>query len=284
MRVNLDEWRYGLLRRRSKATVELYISRVRNFLTWLGNRPLNAQSVDSYLTHLMKEGKHKNTIYIYFETIKMLFRWMGREKELEVVEPPRFERDVYENQDFLTDDEVIKLINGIKNERDRALVTLMIDTGLRRNEVSSLNVGDVNLRDGTITVRRSKRRGRPRVEEVSIRSNLTKELLRVHISSKKQQSINTPLFTNRRGERLTPNGIYYIVRRYGLGILGKPLHPHTLRHTAGSQIVRATGSVKLVAEHLGITPQVAENYSHISRSEVRKLLPDIMPNMKEVIT
>ncbi len=113
--------------------------------------------------------------------------------------------------------------------RDRAALRLLYDLGLRRSEVVGLDVDDLDLDAGTVTVLG---KGRTQKTILSL-PGPTKEAIRQWLEARGTEP--GPLFTNldraRKGCRLTGTSLYRIVRRLGEQV-GLKVRPHGLRHTA----------------------------------------------------
>ncbi len=113
--------------------------------------------------------------------------------------------------------------------RDRAALRLLYDLGLRRSEVVGLDVDDLDLDAGTISVL-----GKGRTQKASLTlPGPTKEAIRQWLEARGTEP--GALFTNldraRKGCRLTGTSLYRIVRRLGEQV-GLKVRPHGLRHTA----------------------------------------------------
>ena len=116
-----------------------------------------------------------------------------------------------------------------KGIRDTAILRLMFDLALRRGEVVSLDVEDVDLRAGTIKIL-----GKGRTEkELLALPEPTKNALTAWLDVRGHES--GPLFINfdraGKGERLSGTAIYQIVRKLGKD-LGIKTRPHGIRHSS----------------------------------------------------
>lgn len=124
-----------------------------------------------------------------------------------------------------------------KAVRDRAILRLLHDLGLRRGELVSLNMVDVDLQTGTIEVT-----GKGRLQKTRLSlPKPTSEALSDWVKARGTE--DGPLFTNvdRAGQgtgRLTGTAIYKIVRALGHKV-GVETRPHGLRHLAVTEAVRA---------------------------------------------
>ncbi len=125
-----------------------------------------------------------------------------------------------------------------KASRDVAVVRLLHDLGLRRGEVASLDLADLDMDRGTINVMGKGRRE----EETFTVPAPTMEALRVWVRHRGGEP--GPLITNldrrTKGGRLTPNGIHHLVSTLGKAV-GLVVRPHGLRHAAITAALDATG-------------------------------------------
>jgi site-specific recombinase XerD len=134
--------------------------------------------------------------------------------------------------------------------RDRAIVTLLLYTGLRLGELADLNVRDVAIsaRKGLVVVRSGKGDAYREVPLNRPCREVLEPLLAecVHAG----QSGDEPLFVGPRGARLTPRSVDRAVRGVG-GRAGLEISAHVLRHTCVTNLVRGGSDIVLVAELAG---------------------------------
>ena len=126
-----------------------------------------------------------------------------------------------------------------KGVRDRAILRLLFDLGLRRGEVVSLDLADLNLEGGTVAVLGKGRRERERLTL----PEPTKVALRAWLQVRGQEA--GPVFINfdpsgKAGCRLTGGSVWRMVRAYGKKV-GLEVRPHGLRHAAITQALDMTG-------------------------------------------
>jgi integrase/recombinase XerC len=116
-----------------------------------------------------------------------------------------------------------------KAVRDRALLHLLFDRGLRRGEAVALDIEDVDTKNGTIAIL-----GKGKTQKVILTvPQPTVKALKEWIKIRGTKP--GPLFTNfdraGKGQRLTGSAVYYIVRNYGQ-MCDLKTRPHGLRHSA----------------------------------------------------
>ena len=155
--------------------------------------------------------------------------------------------------------------------RDKALLQLVYATGMRVTEMISLDVGDVNLESGMVRCmgKGSKERIIPMHQEaVAVIDTYVRQgrpgLLR---------SILEPaLFLNRRGQRLTRQGFWLILKNYAAeaGFRSK-ITPHVLRHSFATHMLRGGAPLRNVQELLGhANISTTQVYTHLTSDHVRQ--------------
>ena len=140
-------------------------------------------------------------------------------------------------------------LSTVKGKRDYALLKLLWDNALRRNEVSLLNWGDFDPLAKELKIL-GKGRG-TQTEMIGLSSSTTKALLdwiEAYGHKKKKEPLFVALDFKHKGNRLTGDGIYKMVRRYcqQAGIT-KRMSPHRVRHSSITAALDATdGNVRKV--------------------------------------
>ena len=175
----------------------------------------------------------------------------------------------------LTRGEVTKLLEQPKGTqpaalRDRALLELMYACGLRASEAIGLLVSDVDLQAGTLRAR-----GKGSKERVVPIGGTAVGAVRIYLERGRPALVKganeAHLFVNFRGEALTRQGLYKIVRRHAASAgLADRMSPHTLRHTFATHLLAGGCDLRSVQEMLGhadvATTQV---YTHLSSERLK---------------
>jgi integrase/recombinase XerC len=162
---------------------------------------------------------------------------------------------------YLSVDEARGLLDAITNsdsalaKRDHAMFSLLLGTGIRLGSLVALNVCDVNLAEGTVTI---KAKG-GREETAFLNARLCKLLAR-YIKAVSATD-GTPLFRSRNGGRLGPRQVQLRLKHWlkAAGIT-KPLSVHCLRHSFATRLYSLTGDLHLVQRALG--------HRHITTTEI----------------
>jgi integrase/recombinase XerD len=156
-----------------------------------------------------------------------------------------------------------------KGLRDRALLELLYATGLRVTEVVSLDVDDLNLASATVRAARTRTK-RERIIPIHERAI---EPLQNYLQRGRIQLLHkaeeTALFLNHRGERLTRQGLWLIVKHYvrAMGI-EEDVTPHTLRHTCAAHLLGKKAGLEQVQHILGhANISTTQAYTHVSMED-----------------
>lgn len=169
--------------------------------------------------------------------------------------------------------------DGLKDKRDRALLSLLLYHGLRREELSRLTVQDVHARRG-VTHLRVHGKGN-KVRHIPLHPG-TQELLTDYLEAsghahEKSAPLFRPIRNNRTGEldrTLSGDGIYKLVRGYAKK-LGVAIGVHALRVTAATNALEHEADIAKVQEWLGHA-----NIATTRLYDRRKSRPEDSPTFK----
>jgi integrase/recombinase XerD len=251
----------------SRNTLEAYRSDLLQFGRFLEARSLDAvtaQSTDvsGFLTDLA-EGNGRPaaspaTVHRKAACLRSFYRHLRREGVRDsdpttTISSPRRDQRLPK---VLNREEVTRLLAQPKGteptaHRDRALLELMYACGLRASEAIGMDLRDIDLESGVLRARGTGSRervvpvGRAAIEAVRIYIERGRRgLLRGRLEAK--------LFVNFRGEPLTRQGLYKIVRRHAATAgLADRMSPHTLRHTFATHLLAGGCDLRSVQEMLG---------------------------------
>jgi len=172
---------------------------------------------------------------------------------------------------FLTELETQKLLSAPdlstkEGIRDRAILELMYAAGLRASELVSLRQKNIDLRSGIVTCF-----GKGRKERTIPIGKSAAQALANYIATKDlPRAVNLHLFLN-RGEPLTRQFLWAIIKHYGPIASIKEISPHTLRHTFATHLLQngaETKDVQALLGHSNIT--TTQIYTHLSTPHLRR--------------
>jgi integrase/recombinase XerD len=192
----------------------------------------------------------------------------------------------------LTEAEVESLLGAVVGDdavarRDRAILELLYGAGLRISELVGLSIPDLDLDAGTLRAlgKGNKERIVPigRLARVALVAWLGRGGRDAMVPARwARRGAAEAVFLNQRGGRLSRQGAWAIVRRYGDRVgLGERLTPHVLRHSCATHMLDHGADIRVVQELLGhasiATTQV---YTRVSTERLRQVYEQAHPRAK----
>ena len=232
---------------KSPRTIEAYTEAARlldRFLSEKGMprqvRSIGREHVEAFIDDQLSRWKPA-TAAVRYRSLQAFFKWCESDGEITSspmlkMKPPRVEPP---EVPVIPDDDLGRLLKTTQGRertfddyRDAALMRMFIDTGARLSEVTGLQLDDVDLDAGEITVLGKGRR----VRRVPF-GDATRKALRQYLRARDLHSLakTNHLWLGARGQQLTQSGIAQIVRRRCREAGIDAVHVHQFRHTAASQ-------------------------------------------------
>jgi integrase/recombinase XerD len=268
----------------SPNTVSAYRNDLHQFVEFLGGqgsgndwRRVTPQTLTSYLVELHDRGYSDTTRARKVASARSLFGFLLEEGVIdqdptEDLSSPRLGRALPKT---LSLEEVERLLSASGNDtpegsRDLAMLELLYATGMRVSELVSLNFDDVDPAQGTVRCL-----GKGSKERIIPVHQPALDAFEAYILAGRPSLVNKrsgrAVFLNRKGERLTRQGFWLIlkelVQRAGIQ---KKITPHTLRHSFATHLLHGGAPLRHVQELLGhssiTTTQV---YTHLTSEHVR---------------
>lgn len=225
---------------------------------------LDVRTISAFLDHL-ETDRHNSprTRNARLAAIRSLFRYASLRhpehaaliQRVLAVPQKQFDKKIIS---FLTPVEIEALLDACdssrwEGRRDRALMLLAIQTGLRLSEIIGLDCGDVSL----ATVAHVRCEGKGRKERCVPLTKSTVAVLRVWMRER-QGHLDDPLFPTRTGRRLSPDAVERRVAccaataaRRAPSLVDKHVTPHVLRHSNAVQLLQAGVDTSVIALWLG---------------------------------
>ncbi len=168
-------------------------------------------------------------------------------------------------------------------KRDRAMLELLYASGMRVSELVGLNLGDVVREGASGSVRCFGKGHKERIIPIHQRAVLAvEEYIKEARSKLTQNNQQRALFLNRRGERLTRQGFWQILKAYARQAeLGADITPHTLRHSFATHMLSGGADLRSVQELLGhANISTTQVYTHLTTEHVRRTYEKSHPRAK----
>jgi site-specific recombinase XerD len=293
-------WLRGV-RRYAENTLRAYEKDLAAFTRFCGAlgsfspREIRHSHVELYLAMLTEGGAAPATANRHLATLRTFWRFLRREgaatsspagDAFSLKEPERL-------PDYLSVTEQERLLSVLGEDvsphgrRDFAVIVTALLTGLRCQELAHLRVGDVDLDAGVLRVV-----GKGNKERQGIIIPRLQRILWAYLISARPRLAEAGdpwLFPNgRRGGRSEPGAplvtrsVYRIIRRRASPIVGRPVHPHLLRHSFASRLRGNGADLQLIQEALGhATIGTTTRYAHLSTPARTRALTRLLSNDRQ---
>ena len=156
-------------------------------------------------------------------------------------------------------------------KRDKAMLELLYASGMRVSELISLNEGDVDIQGGYVRCfgKGHKERMIPIYEQAALAVKEYREQVRLNLL---RDPDDKALFLNLRGDRLTRQGFWQILKGYAKAAgLETEITPHTLRHSFATHMLNGGADLRSVQELLGhANISTTQIYTHLTSEHVRR--------------
>lgn len=286
----IDQFRKDLeLRGMSRATLKEYPGQVRRFLAFLDKDPrlTDKDDLKRYLNYLRQEGTHKGKSLTWVFSILASFYDYLEEEEMISSNPVisvrkrylRSYKKVEEKSDrqCISIEDAAKLVNSIIDTRDRAIVLLLLKTGMRRHELRELDVEDVDIEKMELRLKSTPKR----TNKTLFFDEETAETLRKWLRIREYRSNGSrALFLSPAGGRMGSEAIRNIVARHaecvglhdpGSEKLEERFTPHCCRHWFTTHLRRAGMPREFIQELRGdVRREAIDIYDHIDKDELKK--------------
>src|SRR2546425_4404267 len=227
--------------------------------------------ISAYIVRLQQSRRKPGTVWTYTSSLHTFFAWCVEAGLLDrnpmgglKMKQPKALPSVPD------DDAVDKLLKACpdtwEGRRNRALVALLADSGLRISEALRLRIEDVNFATRTLSVKG----GKGQKDGVGFFGAETAQHLRSWLSKRRDAHPEDFLFLDRNGRSLTRSHAVHILHRLSVKAgLPRKIGPHALRHYAATSILRQTGDLELVRQVLRHeTLTMALRYAHLTKPDV----------------
>lgn len=166
--------------------------------------------------------------------------------------------------------------------RDKAILELFYSSGLRLNELVSLNLTELDLAQGLVTVtgKGNKTRTVPMGSKAIQALNTWLQCRPIWLT----QDPNQPaVFVNKQGKRITGRNIEYRIKAWAVKQgLNTSVHPHMLRHSFASHVLQSSGDLRAVQEMLGhANISTTQIYTHLDYQHLTKVYDQAHPRARK---
>jgi integrase/recombinase XerD len=298
--IEAEEFLAWIAVRRAANTVAAYRRDITAYEAYLTERDVALKDVtepvvEDYIAHLRDVGRKASSVGRAMAAVRGLHRFAVDEHGFTA--DPTDQVKVAKGQQglpkALSEAEIERLLGSVVGDdavarRDRAILELLYGTGMRISELVRLSLPDLTQLDEGIL----RAFGKGSKERVVPVGRFAREALHAWLASGGRGTLaperwptrddSEAVFLNQRGRRLTRQGAWLILRRYGDKVgLRDRLWPHVLRHSCATHMLDHGADIRVVQELLGhasiATTQV---YTRVSAERLRQAYEDAHPRAR----
>ena len=244
---------------------------------------LDARRLRALIVQLHRKGQSSRSLSRLLSAIRGFYQYLIREgicqhDPANGVSAPKGQKQLPKNLDV---DRTTQLLDGAVEDdfialRDQAMLELFYSSGLRLSELVGLDIIDLDLKDGLISVR-----GKGNKRRIVPVGSKAREAMERWLPQRALAAQDDAVFIGQSGRRLTPRAIQLRVREAGVRELGQHLHPHMLRHRFASHMLETSRALRAVQDLLGhadiATTQI---YTHLDFQHLAQVYDDAHPRAK----
>ncbi|MBI9042938.1 MAG: tyrosine-type recombinase/integrase [Anaerolineaceae bacterium] len=271
----------------SKNTIKDYFGTYYKFLDFLeDDKPIEDITKKDVETFLSIQTVGNKTKLNYHIGLSALWTWCV---EMEIVEKNMIRsiaRPKAPKKDIIpyTHDDIKALLNAcdysraysrpgkkicqnkiLHSHRNKTIMILMLDTGIRLSELSDLKIADVELTNQRLVVER----GKGDKERVVPFSSRTGKNIWKYLATRKSDNMKEALFSTKTNRHILPGNIHDFIERAGDRAGVRHAHPHRFRHTFAIEYLRNGGDIFSLQRILGhSTLDMVKRYLSIAQADI----------------
>lgn len=280
-------------RRMAQGTVHNYITDLRDFQQWLSYQDIvdleeiTAREVRSWQMSHMDAGENPGTVKRRLSSISSFFRFLRRHglfdtdimaKVSAPRQPKRLPVFFKEGElEHLYDDGLFP--DDFIGQRDKLMLRLLYETGVRRSELAGLKVQSVDF--SSLTIKVLGKRNKERI--IPIESELAHNISEYLALKEKEKGASEWIFVSRKGGQITVQDIYNTVKKY-MPLLSNAdrISPHVFRHSFATHILNEGGNIQAIKELLGHADlATTEVYTHVTREHLKEVYKYAHPRARK---
>ncbi len=162
--------------------------------------------------------------------------------------------------------------------RDQAMFELFYSSGLRLSELVGVDLADLNLGSGEVSV--TGKGNKTRIVPVGEKA---RDAIRVWLDLRNAAADELALFVGQSGKRLGQRSVELRLARWVQRVgLNQHVHPHMLRHAFASHVLQSSGDLRAVQEMLGhASISTTQVYTHLDWQHLAKVYDQAHPRAKK---
>ena len=268
-----DFYNYMEADQKSYATIKHYIEYVADFMDEVAKndkeefyKDVTVPQIREYIVSLRrrtengKEVKNSDSIQATrWSAINAFFNFLVMDDYIDINPMTKTKRPKNKKEKpivYLEQDEISNIIDKIKAEskpqfvnRDLAIITLGVGTGIRVGALVQINVDDIDFKENTIHV--IEKGGKERYLKFGTNARNILSAWLVDRATYFEDADTDALFISQHRRRLTTEGVRKFMDKYADGINGKHVTAHTMRKSTATNAIKAGADIQTVADMLG---------------------------------
>lgn len=276
----------------SSNTIGSYKSDLNKFKSFIKNKnvdQINHDDLNAYLKFLYKDNISARSLARNISSLRSFYKYLTIEKivknnPLELIDLPKVSKKLPK---VLNESDIEKLLNfQLKDHysyRNKAILELMYATGLRVTELINIKMSDLDITNSIIRTM-----GKGSKERIIPIGDYALHYISLYINEYRhsfiKKSYSDYLFLNSRGDKLTRQAIFKILRKIAIEVnIKSDFSPHTLRHSFASHLLKYGADLRSIQELLGHSDiSTTQIYTHISNEKLKDNYDSFHPHSKEV--
>ncbi len=168
--------------------------------------------------------------------------------------------------------------DDFKGQRDRLMLRMLYETGIRRAELVGLRENSADLSALTLKVLGKRNKERIIPIEMELAHNISEYLALKHQTMKPSEW----MFVNSHGDQMNMSSVNYVVKKYMTPLSNADrVSPHVFRHSFATHILNNGGNLRAIQELLGHESlATTEVYTHVSREHLKEVYRQAHPRGK----
>ncbi len=284
-------------------TIEQTCWKLKKFNAWLIQNDIftiddiTKDAVRSYQVELYQvinaKGQQNSVGYQngMLSAVKQLTRFLY-ERDFIVSDPARdiqyAKRPKMLPRGILTPSEARRIIHApdiktVIGYRDRVILEVLYTSGIRKEEINNLTLGDVDYHDGFLRIDN----GKGQKDRIVPLGRIACRYLENYIKSVRPDLIKDPynnhLFLSLRGNRLSKNMVWELVKKHAKKArIKKNVHPHTFRHTCATAMLKNKADLNTIRKILGHRSlNTTQIYTHLNITDLKAVHKQCHPREKD---
>ena len=273
-------------RRASENTVAAYRRDLTRFVGSLGEIPtarIKSHHVQQFAGTLHARGLSPRTIARHLSSVRSFFDYLVRHREVGAnpasgVRAPKQRERLPKTLD---PDQTAQLFSERAESaievRDRAMLELLYGSGIRLAELVDIDIRDLDLANGFVTVT-----GKGRKTRVVPIGKAALDAVEAWLAKRPEASGREPLFTSRGRARMSARNVQLRLKKIAARTTGNDgVHPHLLRHSFASHLLESSGDLRAVQELLGHADiSTTQIYTHLDFQHLAKVYDAAHPRAR----